>query len=232
MQSGHLICEELRRSKELPETLSSSLYFLLPQTLWNIWQVLSSLSIRLHRVSRYTFFPGKDATDVLTRWSALLLPSAMCCSLFHLLYPLFSRTGVVLSYLIYSRHRSPRFQLRNLCFLVSLSVFFLVFAAMDTAFCYTLVSLELLESRILHAAPAIFEATARVMSFCAVQLWTLCAARSSLIPCLYDLWFRPWKVSRFLRGSMVFCHAQIPRKGSGNSNNNCNNSKNCLRHKQ
>ena len=32
---------------------------------------------------------------------------------------------------------------------------------------------------------------------------------------LYDLWSRPWGVARLL-GSMVFRHAPIPRKGSGN----------------
>ena len=32
---------------------------------------------------------------------------------------------------------------------------------------------------------------------------------------LYDLWSRPWRVAR-LPGSMVFRHALIPRKGSGN----------------
>ena len=47
---------------------------------------------------------------------------------------IFSRTGGVLSHLIFSTHRFPRFPLRNLCSLVTLTVCFLVYAATDTAF--------------------------------------------------------------------------------------------------
>ena len=48
---------------------------------------------------------------------------------------IFSRTGGVLSHLNSSTHRFPRFPLRNLCSLVTLAVFSLVFAATDTAYC-------------------------------------------------------------------------------------------------
>ena len=47
---------------------------------------------------------------------------------------LFFWTGGVLSHLNSSTHRSHRFPPRNLCSLVMLAVFPLVFAAMDTAF--------------------------------------------------------------------------------------------------
>ena len=46
----------------------------------------------------------------------------------------FSRTGGVLSLPNILTHRFPRFPPRNLCSLVMLAVFSLVFAAMDTAF--------------------------------------------------------------------------------------------------
>ena len=46
-----------------------------------------------------------------------------------------SWTGGVLSHLNSLTHRLPRFPPRNLCSLVMLAVFFLVYAAMDTAFC-------------------------------------------------------------------------------------------------
>ena len=46
----------------------------------------------------------------------------------------FSRTGGVLSHQSSSIHKFPRFPLRNLCSLVMLAVFSLVFAATDTAF--------------------------------------------------------------------------------------------------
>ena len=47
----------------------------------------------------------------------------------------FSRTGGVLSHRNSLAHRFPRFPPRNLCSLVTLAVYSLVYAATDTAFC-------------------------------------------------------------------------------------------------
>ena len=70
-------------------TPSSPPSFLLSQTLWHIWQDLSSLScsIRLQRVPGHSFLPGNDAADELARRGALLAPSAIPC----ILSPLISR---------------------------------------------------------------------------------------------------------------------------------------------
>ena len=65
----------------------------------------------------------------------------------------FSRTGGALSHRNSSTRRFARFPPRNLCSLVTLAVFSLVYAATDTAYCLALISVGLAESRILPATP-------------------------------------------------------------------------------
>ena len=86
------------------------------------------------------FFQG---TTQLMSWpdgkrrEALLTPSVILCGLLLFLIStlVFSRTGGVLSHQNSLTHRFPRFPTRNLCSLVMLAVFSLVFAATDTAYC-------------------------------------------------------------------------------------------------
>ena len=80
----------LSDSHSVLATLSSPPSFLLSQTLWQIWQELSSLSscsIRQQWVPGYSFLPKNDAADELARRGALLVPSAIPCGL----SPLMSR---------------------------------------------------------------------------------------------------------------------------------------------
>ena len=128
-------------SRSVFTTLSSPPSLLLPQTLRQIWQELSSLStcsIRLQWVPGHSFLPGNDAVDELARRGALLAPSAIPCSLspfISRIHSRFFRTGSVLSHRNCLTHRFPRFLLKNLCSLVTLAVFSLVYTATDTAFC-------------------------------------------------------------------------------------------------
>ena len=72
------------------------------------------------------------------------------------------------------------------------------------------------ESKILPAAPVDTRPRTSLISFCTVQLRTLCAVHSLATLCLFTTSGPdPGELPGFW-GSMVFRHAPIPRKGSGN----------------
>ena len=119
-------------------TLSSPPSFLLSQTLWQIWQELSSPVLSGYNGSPDICFSRE--TTRLTSWPdgerCLRPPQSRVVSLLLSLVSTLalSRTGGVQSLRSILTHRFPQFPLRNLCSLVMLAVSSLVFAAMDTAF--------------------------------------------------------------------------------------------------
>ena len=135
----------------------------------------------------------------------------------------FSRIGGVLSHLNSSTHRFPQFPPRNLCCLVILTAFSLVYTATDTAFCYAPIPLRLAEWRILPEVPVDTRPRRPLISFFTVQLRTLWVARTLATLCLSTTPAPGLRELPDFWGSMVFCHAPIPRKGSGNKNNNNKN---------
>ena len=129
----------LSDSRSVLTTLSSPPSFLLSQFRWQIWQELSSLSfcsIRLHGSPDTCFSWG---TTRLMSWPDgeryLRPPQSLVVSfLLSLVSTLvFPRTGGVLFHLNFLTHRFPRFSPRNLCSLVMLAVFSVVYAATDAA---------------------------------------------------------------------------------------------------
>ena len=125
----------------------------------------------------------------------------------------FSGTRGVLSHLNFSTHRFPRFSPRNLCSLVMLAVFSLVYTATDTALSSYLSRIGTIENPFCSACEYSSQDASHLILHCPATD----SLRRSLFGdsmSLYDLWSRPWRESGFW-GSMVFHHAPILRKESG-----------------
>ena len=202
-----------------PSFLLFPISFLLFESLWKIWQELPSLSscsIRLQWVLDTRFSWG---TTRLISWPdgehyPCLLQTLVVSLLLSLVSTLvFSRTGGALFNLNSLTHRFPRIPPRNLCSLVMLAVFSLVFLQRHSLLLSSYFSkigrIENLCSACGHLSS--HSALSSYGLFASLALWRLGLFTISGPGPGELLYF--W-------GSMDFRHAPIPQKGSGNNSKN------------
>ena len=151
-------------------------------------------------VPQSSFFPENDTADELTRQVALLLPSAVPCSLASLTSRIRSSHGLeTYTHLNSLTHRFPQYPLRNLCSLV-------IFAVSSCCLCYNGHSL-LLNSSLSRIGRSENPScsTCGHSTQCTCHLIVHCPATDSLRTwlfgdfSLYKLSYTPWKVTLLMR---------------------------------
>ena len=214
----------LTDSQSALSILSSAPSYLLPESLWNVWSLASSLSnnttLSFQWVPGHAGLPGNEKADLLAKTGASLPTDAIPCPL----PPVIAKVRYS-QYRNWRRHishshlnfKSPKSLRRNF-FLAQYAVSSPVFAAMATVFFYPHIFTGSVGRRILIVVPVDTLYRTSIISSSTVlplnPFVNLSLAPLSLS--LFDPWSRPWGVARLLV-SAEFLRAPIPRKGSGST---------------